>query len=400
MNFIKALSYSFLYFCILSTHKTYAQNTGPKSYKLIVKLERAPFDSLFLHDYTEGRDILITGKKTQAFTWEINIPDTIIRNSENIELLGSPYDVKSNLLQSIRFITKRAGKKIIVANVGVEDESTYIYATYLDTVHFSPENVMMKTGNNHSIIIGNLTCADFNLIIKDADADIAIRSEDPFFSWFMDLNDEAISYDNHLASYIEISKQHPDSRFLITYQANNLTRYHSKEDVKKVYENFSGKHKNTIWAKQIERFLYEKKFPNTSLPTCDKKTYENIVQDVSKYNLIIFTASWCAPCREEIPLLKKIHNDLGKNLILTYISIDNAQSVAAFQKLIREQNIPWRSLLAFQDVKAIKQKYFIEGIPHTILIYPNQDMEVMEVRKAEDLSKLYSIVGSPGKQKN
>lgn len=163
---------------------------------------------------------------------------------------------------------------------------------------------------------------------------------------------------------------------------------------------FLASNKNTIWAKQIERFLYEKKFPNTSLPTCDKKTYENIVQDVSKYNLIIFTASWCAPCREEIPLLKKIHNDLGKNLILTYISIDNAQSVAAFQKLIREQNIPWRSLLAFQDVKAIKQKYFIEGIPHTILIYPNQDMEVMEVRKAEDLSKLYSIVGSPGKQKN
>jgi thiol-disulfide isomerase/thioredoxin len=384
---------------VLISQGIHAQGSQPKTYKLFVNLEKAPFDSLYLHDYTEGRDIFIAGKKTKSFTWEINIPNTIVWDSENIELLASPYDSKSNSFQSIRFITKRAGKKVIIGNVGVDDENTYIYGTYLDTAQFSPDQVIVKTGNKHSITVGNLICADFNLIVKDGNSDIAVRSEDPFFSWFVDSYNEKLTYDEALASYITIAKKHPNSRFLVTYLACNLTRYHSKDDVKKVYVNFSGKRKNTIWAKKIEHFLYDKKFPNTSLPTFHRNTSENIVQDFSKYNLIIFTASWCAPCREEIPLLKKIYKDLGKSLILTYVSIDNAQSVVSMQKLIREKNIPWRTLFAYQDVEKIKRKYFIEGIPHNTLIYPNQHMEIMDVRKDDDRAKLYSIVKSHGNKK-
>jgi len=90
---------------------------------------------------------------------------------------------------------------------------------------------------------------------------------------------------------------------------------------------------------------------------------------------------------------------LGKNLILTFVSIDNAQGVTSFQKLIREKKIPWHSLFAYQDVKKIREKYFIEGIPHNILIYPNQDTEIIDVRKNEDRVKLYSIVKSLENQK-
>ncbi len=311
-------------------------------------------------------------------------------------LLASPYDPKSNSKKMIRFITQTAGKKVIIANVGVEDENNYIYGTYVDTASFPNERVLTKINNKDSVVVANLICENFKLTIKDTNSDLAVRAQDPFFSWFMNSNNEAISYDNHLASYTELSKKYPDSRFLITNLAGNLSLYKSKNDIKKVYENFSKKYKNTIWAKNIERFLYDKKFQNTSLPTFDKNNYEYIVQDTSKYNLIIFSASWCVPCIEEIPLLKKIYNDLGKNLILTYVSIDNAQGVASFQKLIREEHIPWRTLFAYQDVKKIKQKYFIEGIPQNILIYPNQDMEMIDVRTEEHRLKLYSILKSPG----
>lgn len=391
--------FALLFLVVFFSQQTRSQTLVAKNYKLFVNLENAPFDSLYLHDYTEGRDILIAGKRIKEFTWEVTIPDSIVCNSVNMELLASQYDAKSNSLQSIRFITKRAGKKAIIANVGVGNENTYIYGTYIDTAQFSPEHVVVKTGNKHSVSVGKLICADFNLIVKDDNSDIAVRSEDPYFSWF-DADGEKLSYNDHLASYIALSEKHHESRFLITYLSDNLTRYKSKDDVKKVYENFSDKHKNTIWAKKIERFLYDKKFPNIALPTVHTNSYEKIVQDFSKYNLIIFTASWCEPCREEIPLLKKIYKDLGKNLVVTYVSIDDAQTVASFKKLIQEMHIPWRSLLAYQDVEKIKQKYFIEGIPHNTLVYPNQDMEIMDVRRDTDRAKLYSIVRSPGNQKH
>ncbi len=394
MNLVKI--FALLWLWMFFSYQTHVQKADLKSYKLIVNLENAPFKSLYLQDYTEGRNVLIPGKKTKEFTWEITIPDSIVRNSENMLLLASPYDSKSNSKKTIRFITQVAGKKVIIANVGVEDENNYIYGNYVDTTLFPNERLLTKIGNKDSEVVGNLICENFNLVVKDTNSDIAVRAQDPFFSWFMNSNNEAISYDNHLASYIELSKKYPDSRFLITNLAGNLNLYKSKNDIKKVYKNFSEKYKNTIWAKNIERFLYDKKFQNTSLPTFDKNDYEYIVQDTSKYNLIIFSASWCVPCIEEIPLLKKIYNDLGRNLILTYVSIDNVQGVASFQKLIREEHIPWRTLFAYQDVKKIKQKYFIEGIPLNILIYPNKDMEIIDIRTEEHRLKLYSILKSPG----
>jgi hypothetical protein len=94
---------------------------------------------------------------------------------------------------------------------------------------------------------------------------------------------------------------------------------------------------------------------------------------------------------EEIPILQKIYEDLNKDLIITYVSIDDEKGVTSFEKLLKEKNILWRCLFAYQDINKVKQKYFIEGIPKSILVYPNQEMEVLDVRNDEDRLKLYHL---------
>lgn len=398
MNYFKILG--LLFWGIILSQQAHPQSLEVKNFKLFVNLENAPFDSLYLHDYTEGRNVLIAGKKIREFTWVLTIPDSIVSDSENMQLFVSRYSAISNSSTMIRFITKRAGKEIIAANVGLDDKNSYIYGTYLRKSIFPDQGIPVIIKNKDTVVKGNVVCEDFNVVVKDDHSDIVVRSEDPFFSWFIDPDGNRGDYDDHLTSYIELSRRHPDSRFLMTYLAGNLIKYRSKDDVKRVYENLSGRLKNTIWAKKIERFLYEKKFPDTSLPTLHKKSAERIVQDVLKYNLIVFIASWCVPCREEIPLLKKIYGDLGKNLIITYVSIDNLEGVPSYRKLIEEERIPWRSLLAYEDVKGIKLRYFIEGIPQVILVYPDQGMETMDIRKDNDLVKLYSLVKSLTNKKN
>ncbi len=380
-------------FYLFSPSITNAQNHSSKPYKLYVELYNAPFASLYLHDYTEGRNVFIAGKKTKQFTWEIIIPDNIVKDFENMELVGFSSKYKCNSKELIRF----KGEKNLVVNIGVEDRNNFIYGTFIDTVVFHNENFQTLINNKDTLLNGDLICSDFKLIIKGPNSDIEVRSQDPVFSWFWNSNDNTITYDAHLKSYIQLSKKYPNSRFLISNLAGNLYRYKSKEDIKKVFENFTDKHKNTIWAKHIKQFLSQKKFPNSTLPTIYEHINENIIQDTSKCNLVIFTASWCLPCIEEIPILKRIYGDLGKDLILTYISIDNAKGISSFKDLLKKQEVPWRSLLAYQDVKSIKQKYFIEGIPYTIFIYPNQNMETLDVRKAKDLSKLYSAISSSQK---
>lgn len=364
-----------------------------KPTKLIVNLENAPFDSLFLHDYTGSRSILIPGIKTQEFTWEISIPDSIVSTYENMELLVSFYDKASNSQRTVRFINEKGDQKILVANVGVEDKINYIKGTYVGESSFPNENRSIVIDNKDSVIVRDLFSEDFKLILQDDQSDIAIRAQDPFFSWFMDFSNEGISYDDFLTSYTEISRKYPDSRFLMTSLASNLYQYKSKKDIHTIYSTLSNKHKDGKWSKEIERFLQlsSNKFENTALPTVDSNVDEDIVQNRSKHNLVIFSATWCAPCIEEIPLLKEIHKDLNKNLVFTYVSMDDEKTVASFHKLIQEKDIPWRTLFAYQDVEKIEHKYFAAIIPRNILVHPNGDMEVIDVRKDEDREKLYSL---------
>lgn len=39
----------------------------------------------------------------------------------------------------------------------------------------------------------------------------------------------------------------------------------------------------------------------------------------------------------------------------------------------------------------VKEKYFVTGIPHNILVHPNGDMEVVDVRNEADLKMVYAL---------
>lgn len=170
-------------------------------------------------------------------------------------LLVSFYDHASNSSRMVRFIDERNGESVVIANVGVEDKTSYIKGRYIEESLFAYSTLSTSIANTDLTAVGDLFSEDFKLIIQDDNEDIAVRAKDPFFSWFSDFDSKGKSYDDFLASYDEISKQHPDSRFLITSLASNLALYNSPKDVQTIYDNLSTKHKSSKWAEQIEYFL-------------------------------------------------------------------------------------------------------------------------------------------------
>lgn len=372
-----------LFWCI--TLNSFAQTNYKKDYTLRVNLQNATLKSLAILEYSEPLSVIIRGKNITPFNWEFKIPDSLAENSEYMMLIVPDKDTVRNAYHQIRFFSEE--KKQPIVNIGLQDEVNYIKAIYKGQVSYENENIASFLGLKDTVILGNIISDDYNLILKKDSSDITIRSIDPFYSWFFS---NKISYSEYLNSYIELAKSYPDSRYLMSYLARNLAQYKNKDDVKSVYKNLSKKHVNTKWGKRIALFLSDE-MQNLSFVNLKSKGEESIINDPSKYNLLIFSASWCGPCIEEIPLLKKLHQTLSKNIIFTYVSMDYEKDINAFEKVLIANEIPWRTLYAFKDLNRVSDFFSVKSIPHTILLKPDGSNEVMDLRKEENQKKLLMI---------
>ena len=80
--------------------------------------------------------------------------------------------------------------------------------------------------------------------------------------------------------------------------------------------------------------------------------------------LLDFWATWCIPCRAEMPHLKKVY-DTYKDQKFEIIGISLDQSKSALDSYIEKQNITWQQFL---DKSGVAKMYNVTGIPATFLI--------------------------------
>lgn len=87
-----------------------------------------------------------------------------------------------------------------------------------------------------------------------------------------------------------------------------------------------------------------------------------------KYVLADFWASWCGPCRREMPTLKDIYNEYkDKNLEVLGIAVwDKPEDTLA---AIKQLELPWQCMINTQ--RAATDAYGINGIPCVILFGPD-----------------------------
>ena len=87
-----------------------------------------------------------------------------------------------------------------------------------------------------------------------------------------------------------------------------------------------------------------------------------------KNRLINFWATWCAPCRREIPLLKAFQDEQGSNgFQVLGIAVDYAEEVIAYDESA-QFNYP--VLVGEQDAMAVAESSGIEfiGMPFTMFV--------------------------------
>lgn len=72
----------------------------------------------------------------------------------------------------------------------------------------------------------------------------------------------------------------------------------------------------------------------------------------NKALFINFWATWCKPCREEMPLLSEMQEKYSDQLLMVGIAIDNKEAVASFLEQLGGVNYP--ILLGKQELDAIE----------------------------------------------
>ncbi len=106
-----------------------------------------------------------------------------------------------------------------------------------------------------------------------------------------------------------------------------------------------------------------------------------------KVLVVTFWASWCAPCRKELPMLEGIQQAAGKDKV--QVVAINIEDRDVYRKLARRLNSLTLSL-NHDTGKKSSEAYGVHGIPHLVLI--GRDGKVIAVHRGYSEESIDSII--------
>jgi len=112
----------------------------------------------------------------------------------------------------------------------------------------------------------------------------------------------------------------------------------------------------------------------------------------NRYTLIDFWASWCGPCRAEMPTVVKAYTDYhAKGFEVVGVSLDNNK--AAWLKAIGQLNMPWPQMSDLKGWQSEGAKlYNVKAIPANVLVDQQGKIIAKDLRGEDLLQKMAELL--------
>jgi peroxiredoxin len=196
---------------------------------------------------------------------------------------------------------------------------------------------------------------------------------------------------------MEFVKQNNDKYYsLWLFQQKFLSVFtiqHYYDTLSKIYASFPAVFRNSFEGKEIVKImngamLTKKGFKAPTFAAKDiSGTTINLYNYRGKYVLLHFWASWCGPCLQEMPAIKKIRDSYPADQ-LEMISITIDKDSVAFTKAMETNKMNWTNIFdKREDIYAI---YGEKPVPSVYLI--DKEGVIVYSNKEEDLNALNDLL--------
>jgi thiol-disulfide isomerase/thioredoxin len=198
-------------------------------------------------------------------------------------------------------------------------------------------------------------------------------------------------------SMVDYIKTYPDSKCLLN-EIFERRRWLSGQQLKSMVNTFSPEALSSTKGEKLTIYLENKlgeeshsEYTNLVLKNRKGKDAK-IFDQLEDANLIIFWASWCVPCRKEMPILKKLYETLkakGVSFQFTHVSVDAKKEL--WEKADKQIAFPWKSLWAPKEETVAKAYNY--GLPSNHLVTKDKRIYRIDVRHQEGIDEIYKALG-------
>ena len=373
------------YFIIIICFCSFAlENINGQNFNLIITTENVRYDSLYIYGFDVHKNKKIYSGSNINEEWHFSIPDSIAYVLNTYSITPRLFDAVTKTTCCTSFVSLDNRDTLTAEVLAFDKQYPKIRLRYIETKLNSSSFLIRE--RDSVMRINGFVKEDIFSILLQKDSESYILMKYPQFSRFIDSN-----YNSCIEAYKEIVSQHPNSYYLMSELCHRVGLYNDMKTVHEIYEIFNPAIQDSYYGKKTYTLLKDTIFTNRILHNDRTKLQERIIEDSTKYNLVVFSASWCGPCRRQIPLLKTLYHKTFGELIMTYVSLDDNNTIEAWRALLKKENIPWRSLSAPKGYEELRDDFHIAG-PCIMMISPHMRVKKVYVDNVDDVSKIERLI--------
>ncbi|MCH5329715.1 MAG: AhpC/TSA family protein [Alistipes sp.] len=212
--------------------------------------------------------------------------------------------------------------------------------------------------------------------------------------------DEEAFYDNWLALTKQLVEENNDNLYGAYILSSGMAMSFEPEEIMEYVNRFPAELRDGEILAPVKEYAeavlkVSAGRPYTDISAVDAEGVKVALSSVvgeGKWVLVDFWATWCGPCRAELPYLKAAYEKYAdKGFVIFGVSLDN--NVEAWESFVEENGMTWINVIDLEGDSrgTAAEAYGVRSIPSNFLISPEGVITAVHLRGEGVESKLSEI---------